>query len=278
MEPHALDQTQQELLNEWLGRWEVVADHSWGLADTRVLEVESDEGRAIVKASGPSNVHLVREIRAHRTWTEPWRATGQAARLIGADEQAHVMAATFLPGHLVQGTPAQDDPETYRQAGRLIAAFHAQYEAFDATFNERLRERVERFLAAPHRISPPTVQRIHAEVSDWPAGGAVVVPTHGDWAPRNWLDDQGLLRVIDLGRCDLRVLEEDFARLGRQDFARDATLEAAFFDGYGHDPRDPATWRRVNVAEAVGTAVWAHAVGDLDFEAVGHQHLSRLYA
>lgn len=121
-------------------------------------------------------------------------------------------------------------------------------------------------------------RRVRAEVSSWPGGGARVVPTHGDWQPRNWLIDEGVVRVIDFGRADLRPPTEDFVRLARQDFARDPDLEAAFIDGYGSDPREPDAWRRALVGEAVGTAVWAHGVGDEEFEQFGHQLLTGLFA
>jgi hypothetical protein len=118
---------------------------------------------------------------------------------------------------------------------------------------------------------------VRAEVSTWPGGGSDVVPTHGDWQPRNWLIDDGVVRVIDFGRADLRPATEDFVRLARQDFARNPRLEAAFLEGYGHDPRDPAQWRRDLVGEAIGTAVWAYGVGDEKFERFGHGLLRSLY-
>lgn len=80
----------------------------------------------------------------------------------------------------------------------------------------------------------------------------MLVPTHGDWHPRNWLVDDGTVRVTD--------------------------LEVAFLDGYGRDPREPAPWRRTLVGEAVGTSVWAYGVGDHEFEAVGHHQCAALYS
>lgn len=102
------------------------------------------------------------------------------------------------------------------------------------------------------------------------------MPTHGDWQPRNWLIDQGQVRVIDFGRADLRPRVEDFARLARQDFARDPRLEEAFLAGYGHDPREGSLWRRTLVVEAIGTAVWAFGVGNEPFEQVGLRQIAQL--
>ncbi|WP_425572723.1 phosphotransferase family protein [Nocardioides hwasunensis] len=118
---------------------------------------------------------------------------------------------------------------------------------------------------------------VRAELVTWPGGGSRVVPTHGDWQPRNWLVDDGVVRVIDLGRASMRPPTEDFVRLAGQDFARDPELETAFLDGYGPDPRTPDQWRRDRIGQAVGTAVWAHGVGDDEFEAHGHALLGGLY-
>jgi hypothetical protein len=268
---------QRELVARWVPDARVLTDHSWGLVETIVLEVESGQGRLIVKAGGPADSHIARELRAHREWLAPWVSTGHAPELVHADAAAKVLVTRYLPGRLLEGTPAQDDPDTYRQAGALLARFHGQAQTHDPGWHEALRARVRRRLDEPHRIDPGIERAVRAEVSAWPGGGATVVPTHGDWQPRNWLVDDGVVRVIDLGRADLRPATEDFVRLARQDFARDPRLEAAFLDGYGGDPRDPEEWRRSLVGEAVGTAVWAYEVGAEDFEQFGHQLLRALY-
>lgn len=265
---------QRELLDGWLPGWVVVADHSWGQIDTLVLEVVCGAGRFAVKAAGPDNGHLPREIRGRRAWCGPWLERGAIGRLVEADEQAAVVVVEWLPGRLVEGSTAQSDPETYRQAGVLARLMHDQPGAWSATWFDDARERVLRFLDRPHRIDPAVERAVRAEVAGW-SGGANLVPTHGDWQPRNWVVDGGIVRVIDLGRADLRPVEEDFSRLARQDFLRDPSLERAYLDGYGEDPRNLAVWRAVDLGEAVGTAVWAYGVGDVDFERVGHEHLAR---
>lgn len=273
-----LSPEQRERLARWLPDARVRADLSWGLVETKVLDLVSDQGRLIVKAGGIGDGHIARELRAHREWLRPWLNTGHAPLLLFGDENAKVLVTRYLPGTLVEGTRAQDDPETYHQAGTLLAAFHAQLSVVDDEWNDRFRARVERHLALPHRIDREIVKCVHDEVSNWPRGGARVVPTHGDWQPRNWLIDDGVVRIIDFGRADLRPPTEDFVRLARQDFARNEELEAAFIDGYGGDPREPEEWRRALVGEAVGTAVWAFGVGDEEFERFGHHLLTGLFA
>lgn len=268
---------QRALLAEWVPDAQVVADHSWGLVETVVLEVTSAQGRLVVKAGGAADTHIARELRAHREWLAPWVATGSAPSLLHGDAAAKVLVTRYLPGRLLEGTPAQDDPDVYRQAGELLARFHGQTSAQDPTWHDRARARVQRMLDQPHRIDPGIASAVGAELATWPGGGSTVVPTHGDWQPRNWLIDDGVVRVIDLGRADLRPATDDFARLARQDFARDPELESAFFTGYGADPREPEQWRRTLVGEAVGTAVWAYGVGDEQFEQFGHRLLRALY-
>lgn len=269
---------QRALLARWLPDAEPAADHSWGLTDTVVLELNSGQGRFILKAGGPENSDIRRELRAHRLWLAPWTARGRAPRLVRGDASAAMLITEHLPGRLLEGTHAQGDPDAFLQAGELLAEFHNQLSTFDTQWHDRSRARVEHLLDQPHRIAPDLEQWVRTEVSQWPGGGAEVVPTHGDWQPRNWLTDKGIVRVIDFGRTDLRPPSEDFVRLARQDFARDPELESAFLDGYGRDPRDDSQWRRSLIGEAVGTAVWAYHVGDQEFEGFGHQLLSTLYS
>ena len=268
---------QRALLDGWVPDAEVVADLSWGLTGTVVLEVRSEQGHLVVKAGDVDDGHIERELRAHREWLGPWVASGHGPVLVHGDVAAKVVVTGFLPGHLVEGTAAQDDPDADRQAGALLAAFHGQATSFDPEWHDRFRARAERDLGRPHRIDPEIERRVREEVSAWPGGGAHLVPTHGDWQPRNWLVDDGVVRVIDLGRADLRPPTEDFVRLAGQDFASDTELEAAFVEGYGDDPREPEQWRRDFLGQAVGTAVWAYGVGDVAFEEHGHALLRSLF-
>ncbi|WP_235830713.1 phosphotransferase family protein [Arthrobacter cheniae] len=106
----------------------------------------------------------------------------------------------------------------------------------------------------------------------------VVVPTHGDWQPRNWLRDGNWLQVIDFGRFDLRPAATDFCRLATQQWKEIPLLEEAFLNGYGPDPRNDRVWPIDLLREAVGTAVWAFVVGDTKFEAQGHRTLEEAIA
>jgi len=80
----------------------------------------------IVKAGGATIHHIARELRAHREWLGPWRSIGRGPRLVRADPDAKLLVTDFLRGRLVEGTADEHRPDTYRQAGELLALLHGQ--------------------------------------------------------------------------------------------------------------------------------------------------------
>ncbi|MEH1167864.1 phosphotransferase [Micromonospora sp. CPCC 205539] len=265
---------QRALLDQWLPGATVEKDHSWGLVQTTVLEMTHAGARLIVKAGGDSDHHVERELHAHLTWLSQWTRLGRAPILQHGDADAKLIVTRYLPGELVLGSEHADDPATYRAAGELLALFHAQTRVADDDYESRENEKALAWLNGPHRITSGTVGRLRAEITGWPTPGAVLVPTHGDWHPRNWLIHDGVVSVIDFGRAAMRPAYTDLTRLAAQEFRRDATLETAFLDGYGTDPRQTDAWHRTRVREAIATAAWAHRVGDEPFEAQGHRMIA----
>jgi Phosphotransferase enzyme family len=269
-----LSARQRVLLADWLPGARVVRDHSWGLVARTVLEVEHDGTTYVVKAGGPDDHHMTRELRAHREWLFPWTSRGRAPTLVHHDDAALLVVTRFLPGQLVEGSAAAEDPEVHRQAGILLSLLHDHPAVVDEHYESRENCKMIGWLEREHRIAPDVEQRLRDEIAAWPEPPATLVPTHGDWQPRNWLHHDGIVRVIDFGRADLRPASTDLARLAAQAFRRDPALERAFLDGYGSDPREPAGWHRQQVREAIGTAVWAFSVGDERFEAQGHRMIA----
>lgn len=273
-----LTPAQRDLVLGWLGAPELVSEHSWGLVDTAVLRVRAGGRDLTVKAAGPGNHHLSRELDAHERWTGPLLDGGRAPRLVHADRAANVLVATWLPGELAQDGPAQHDPEVHRQAGELLARLHGQDARPDDGWEAAQRTRVLTWLGREHRIPEEQEVRVRELVAGWPDDPAVVVPTHGDYSPRNWLWDDGTVRVIDFGRAAWRPAATDLGRLATREWRGRPELEAAFLEGYGVDPREAGAWSRMQVAEAVGTAAWAYQVGDEPFEAEGLRMLTEALA
>ncbi|TWD79115.1 phosphotransferase family enzyme [Kribbella amoyensis] len=270
------DHRQQELLDRWLPGAEVVHNHSWGLVGTTVLELFHEGARYIAKAGDERDTHIARELRAHRRWLTPWTTLGRAPELVEGDDDAKLLVTRYLPGVLVEGNEAEQVADTYRQAGELLALLHAQFAVEDAEFEARAQAQSLAWLDKPHRIAPDLTDRLRAEVASWPTPPATLVPTHGDWQPRNWLTDDGVVTAIDFGRADLRPAMVDFARLAVRQFRLDPAFEAAFLAGYGADPRDGAAWYRHRVREAIGTTAWAYQVGDESFEQQGHRMIAEV--
>lgn len=269
-----LSPRQRELVDQWLPGAILEEDHSWGLVETQVLQVVHAGTRVIVKAGGPNDHHLEREIRAHLDWLAPWTRLGRAPQLRHFDREARIVVTDYLPGRLVLRTEQADDPDTYRQAGELLAALHAQSVLVDDEYEARENPRALVWLDGAHRIADDVETRLRTMIESWPTPSALLVPTHGDWQPRNWLTHRGVVSIIDLGRAALRPAMSDLARLAAGDFRRDPDLESAFLEGYGPDPREPEAWQRNRVREAVGTACWAFQVGDEQFEAQGHRMIA----
>ena len=261
-------------MDRWLPGAIVEADHSWGLVETFVLQLNYAGSRFIVKAARESDRHIEREIHAHLNWLDPWTSIGRAPALRHFDAEAKILVTRYLPGRIVQGTAHADDPRTYLQAGRLLALMHAQTTIDDPDYEARVNGVSLSSLNGPHRIAADVEEQLRVEVASWPTPTATLVATHGDWQPRNWLVHEDVIRIIDFGRAGMRPALSDFARLAVQDFCRSPELWAAFLKGYGSDPRDAFVWHRIRVREAIGTATWAYRVGDEAFEAQGHEMIA----
>lgn len=275
-----LGRAQLDLLNAWLPGALLIRDHSWGLVGTTVLELRGrDGGSYIVKAGDSDDHHIARELRAHRRWLEALTAIGRAPRLVHGDEAAKLILTEYLPGKLVEGTPHEQDPESYAQAGALLSAFHRQHSVRDeGEFERRQKQETLDWLGRPHRIDPAAAAVLTEVVRDWPTPPSTLAPTHGDWQPRNWLIHEGRISVIDFGRADLRPALTDFGRLAAQQFRSDPSLEPAFLSGYGPDPREPDAWMRLRIREAVATAAWAYKIGAETYEQQGHRMIADVLA
>lgn len=263
------EQTAQ--VRAWLGDLALVGDLSWNLTDNKVLHLRATQQDLILKTGGESNHHISRELRAHQSYTESLKVRGLASEMLFFNEKLRMMVFDYLPGALCEGSEYEFDPSIFRQAGSALKLFHSQHTRADRGYEERLLEKFRRLLSLEHRISFSQSQQIKRILDAQELHSALLVPTHGDWQPRNWIIDEGKLRVIDFGRFEFRPAASDLARLASQQFNGHAELESAFLEGYGEDPREEPSWGIMLLREAIGTAVWAYQVGDSRFEAQGHR-------
>ncbi len=249
-------------------------DLSWNLVDTAVLEVAHGQGRYVIKAAGPSSHHIGREIDAHEAWVEVWACQERAPRLLHANRSLNLLITEYLEGYLVEGSAAEYESGTYLQAGQLLREFHTQTVRIDSQYEAAATEKAMAWLETPHRIEESVAGKVRGILSTYRPEPVPVVPTHGDWQPRNWLMNGSELRVIDFGRFEFRPAISDFCRLAVQQWRTRPELEAAFFEGYGSDPRESRLWNITLLREAVATAALTFQVGDHEFEKQGHRMLA----
>ena len=142
----------------------------------------------------------------------------------------------------------------------------------DDDYERNLVTRTRRWLDGKHNIPSDQVERINAVLDASTPEPIRVVPTHGDWHPRNWLvNDSGAtphVMAIDFGRFDWRSPQSDLLRLQLMQWNGHPDLEAAFLRGYGEDPRTNS-WQLELIYQAVANTCWAHMMGDVAFEQQG---------
>ncbi|WP_426228371.1 phosphotransferase family protein [Pseudarthrobacter sp. DSP2-3-2b1] len=266
---------QNRLLAAWLGDFRLVRDYSWPLQDTTVLHVVTPAGAFIVKASTTSH-HIRREISAHAVGFDGLE--GRVPALRHASAEAGMLVTEFLPGTLVEGTPAENDPETYRQAGELLRKIH-QPAGDSLHYAKALATKTRAWMDRAHGLLAETdLKRLEDQLAGLNPGAVPMVTTHGDYQPRNWLQDNGQIKVIDFGRAEQRPWVHDLVRLTHQQFVHRQGLAEAFHEGLGRTvgPAEADLWRLENLNQAVGTVVWAHQVGDAAFEESGRGMVHRV--
>jgi len=275
MRPGITDE-QSRLLTSWLGTFSVVQDFSWPMQDTMVLHALVPSGdQFIIKASTTSH-HIRREIAAHEVGFNG--LTGRVPLLRHASAEAGILVTEFLPGTLVEGTPAEDDEETYRQAGALLQRIQ-QPAGVSASYAKALIIKTHSWMDHAHALVPEyQLNHLTRELARLKPGAVELVATHGDYQPRNWLQENGQVKVIDFGRADARPWVHDLVRLSHQQFVGRPGLEAAFYDGLAKvvQPHEADLWRLENLNQAIGTVVWANQVGDTAFEQAGRAMVERL--
>ena len=236
------------MVERWLPGCSLAADLSWHETDTLVRQLRTPGADYILKGAG--------------------------AALRFSDSRARLMILDYLPGRLSEHTARELDPEFHRQAGRALRILHQGTPRLDAGNESMLLAVSFQRLGQEHRIDPGNERRAYDVLRAYQPQPGLLVPTHGDWQPRNWLSDRGNLKAIDFGRFDYRAPSTDLVRLANQQWLGRPELEAAFLQGYGGDPRQKRSWPVECLHEAIGTIVYGYRLGAEDFEAQGQRMLS----
>lgn len=267
-----LTDLQTELIESWVGPFRLTQDLSWGLVDSRVARAHCGAGDIIIKTAGPDNNHMAREIEAYERVVPLLASEGWAPDLLGSSLESRLLVTTYVPGDLAERTGAQDDPDFLVQAGTALRLLHSLDHATDETLERNLTKKTLRWLSKPHNIPPGQAERARVILEEALAGSPVAVcACHGDYSPRNWMDDGGRLTVIDFGRFGHRPPSSDLIRMYYRQWTGNPSLKDAFAEGYGDvdEMISSPEWGLAFLREAISTAGWAHKVGDTDFEREG---------
>jgi tRNA A-37 threonylcarbamoyl transferase component Bud32 len=262
---------QRSRLDEWLGQWEVLADHSWPLQDTTVLHVRSASGDHIVKVRDQVGQEIDACLRAQALLAD------RAPRLEHHDAQAGILVTSYLPGELVEGTRAESDPDVYRQAGELLARLQAPAGVSD-TYAEKALARVTRRIAEAEGLVPePQLAALREQAGRFAPRPVRLHFTHGDYQPRNWVIEDGRVAVIDFERGQDRPWVSDLVRLQNQQFTMHPERERAFMAGLGRPVQGEAAELLAieSLRQSLGTVVWAHETGNWAFEEHGRAMITR---
>lgn len=267
-------------LAEWLGPFEIIANHSWPHGESLVLELSGTHGRCFAKAYRQQK-HFDREMHAYRHVVP---ALGDnAPQTLFEDATLRLIVTNPIAGLSAETEPHRSDPASYRQAGALLRRFHdttpailrpdagdllvAEFDSWVARAPEGL---LDAELVAMARATA-------ARAGD--LGSVSMTLCHRDYSPRNWLiDEAGTLRIIDFATAGLGHWSTDCLRMIDDHWEDRPALREAFFEGYGKplSAADSAYLRAYTARWSVTTIVWAHLHDDPDFEAYGREVLARI--
>lgn len=254
-------------------RWREVA---WRSGVGAVWEVAGEAGKAIVKAHAGRRT-FQQEVHAYRAWA-PAMAGEAPALLATHDAKPYGLLLQRLPGEPVGAGPgaegagpdAADLPgpvrhrcerELHRAAGAWLARWHAQEPpASDARpLSDAIASRCEAWSQRARAVLPArTIDEVARGIDQVRPAlvGALRVPCHRDFTPRNWLARLGAwVGVIDFEHARADVALVDALRLWCYLWPRRPDLREAFEEGYGRrfDQDDEAVLRRLAGLEGVAT-------------------------
>jgi serine/threonine protein kinase len=263
-----------------LGPVQVLADMSWPGNSNRVLELLDRDGRPWIAKQLGDDYGFQRELHALRHWAP---ALGDCApSLRAADERHRLLVMSRLPGQRAEHIPAETEPATHEQAGRLTRLLHdAEPPCLDDGILAATVAKLEDWIGRGRRLlSEDEIAFARGQVRPLADFGPVpIVPTHMDNQPRNWLvDDAGVVRMIDFGACRRDVWIRDLQRMYFQQWEHRPDLRDAFYAGYGRVPGDGdlALLGGYLAYSGLSTVVWANEHGDPVFEQHGHRVLAQL--
>lgn len=249
-----------------------IADLSWSHRESLVIELETASGARLIAKAHRQASNFSAEHLAYQRWVP---SLGKCApRLLLADPTSQILIMTKLDGTEFSMDSHADPFAAYRQAGELLARFHAaelpvRLDGYAQSRRQRLAKWVER--ADPSILDSEDIEFVEQQLAVFdelpdPFG----VPCHSDWQPRNWLvDNDGVISAIDFEHARLAPWHNDLSRLWWNEWMETSGLASAFFAGYGRtmDEDEARSFMSTSILGHLTTIVWAHEHGDDAFAA-----------
>ncbi|MFB8236289.1 phosphotransferase [Kitasatospora purpeofusca] len=272
-----------EAIARLTGPAEVVADLSWPGTTATVRLLCRPGGQHLVLKANSSRNCFTRELNALRHWTPT--LTEAAPQLVDADEDAHVLLMTALPGARLDQAQLTTDQEkdAYRQTGCLLRRFH---EAGPRQVIEDFGCRRAAYLRAQltgttHPLTSAELDFALAALDQLEALPAQQAqPSHLDLTARNLLAhvgdrEQVRISMIDFETSRYEAVGRDFLRITQRTLRTRPDLATAFYTGYGRQPTEEERhlMRWCGIGDAAAIAVSAATAGHLDFSREGHAAL-----
>lgn len=222
--------------------------------------------------------HYLAEVRALDEWVQclPNQEWWSVPNILTTADELGAVIITGLPGLILEDTAveASTRAKLFVLAGKFASLLHSSRIELSTTSTSRTYtvQELDRYLlgAEPYidRATLTWVDSIVRRAGAWE--GLAIVPTHGDFSPRNWLVCEGTaaLGIIDWEQSRPGYYVEDFQRMIQDHWILEPQLKDAFFTGYGRQPSE-LEWYQANqvvLINAVISVPWSISHGDLEFE------------
>ncbi|MBT5773151.1 MAG: phosphotransferase [Dehalococcoidia bacterium] len=259
-----------------------------------VWRLETVDGGQFYLKRHEARLLYERELTAVRDWLPllPEGARQMTVPMVATADELDAVIFEAAPGEIVEEAEltSAELHAAYQMAGAFAAALHAlPCEGCGAApgYEQELVGKIEGWFELYEGVEglDEELRRfvLNAVVADGVFRDAVLVPTHMDYSPRNWLlhrEDGALwLHVIDWERARPELWVQDVARVAEDHWQRDPALREAFFLGYGREPSEieARQLKLLSLANMVPTIGWARAREDHRFEGWAREVLGRLH-
>jgi Ser/Thr protein kinase RdoA (MazF antagonist) len=277
-------------------RWQRFAAARLGVA-VRLVPTGHPGGEARVWRAESTSGEALAYLKLHRVPDKHRREATILARLrqppaaavpelLASDDAGLALLVSACPGTPAAATPLPLDHERslHEQAGRFrrrldaVPVDESDPVALPDAIAQRFRAWLER---ARPSLPPALLERVAAAVDASAFDGATRRWCHRDLGPHNWIVEPTAhgprLHVIDFGQARPDAWLVDALKLWDDAWAREPSLEDAFWSGYGRRPdaTEVAQLRQLALLHGLATAAWGDRHGHAGFSRHGRVVLAR---